>query len=140
MSVSDTDVFPYLPEPMENAAARSWANDLEERLVAIALERGFHPSHTTKKTLELVCPRRRQVVYLNRTRLHTPTIAVVAPPWTPLDDIRSLPGVTVPVGYYHNTDMRTFPRHVHGGRGEIPYGYSIVCADLSSFARLLDAL
>lgn len=36
--------------------------------------------------------------------------------------------------------MRTFPRRMNGGKDEIPFGYSMVCADQTSFARLLAAI
>ncbi|MBB5074806.1 hypothetical protein HNR40_000252 [Nonomuraea endophytica] len=103
-------------------------------------ELGFRPSHATKGDLELVHQGRRQIVYLNRKRLVSQVIAVIVAPWSPVDELCGVPGVTFKGGYHHSSNMRTFPKRLNGGRDEIHYGYSVECADQTSFARLLDTI
>ncbi|MEV4378564.1 hypothetical protein [Streptosporangium sp. NPDC049644] len=132
--------FRFLPVPWPDSGAGTWANDLEERLVALAGEHGFQPSHATKGDLELVHSGRRQIVYLNRKRLRRQTIAVIVSPWVGLDELRAISGVTFPGKFFHSSNMRTFPRRLNHGEDEIPYGYSLECVDLTVFSRLLDQL
>ncbi|GAA4557729.1 hypothetical protein GCM10023193_10340 [Planotetraspora kaengkrachanensis] len=107
-------------------------------MVALAGEHGFRPSHATRSELELVDPVRRRIVYLNRRRLRVRTIAVIVPPWSEVDELRAIHGVSFRGGFFHSSNLRTFPRRVNDGIGEIPYGYSMVCADAGAFSRLLD--
>ncbi|WP_344858587.1 hypothetical protein [Planomonospora alba] len=136
-SIPPAGSFRFLPDPWPSAGAGAWADDLEESLVALAGEAGFRPSHTTRSELELVHPGRRLVIYINRKRLRRKTMAVIVPPWSELDGLCAVPGVNFRGGFFHSSNMRTFPRHVHGGREEIPYGYSMECADQTAFSRLL---
>ncbi|GAA4586221.1 hypothetical protein GCM10023194_31870 [Planotetraspora phitsanulokensis] len=107
-------------------------------MVALASERGFLPSHATRSELELVHPGRRRIVYLNRKRLRVQTIAVIVPPWSEVDELRTISGVNVRGDFFHSSNLRAFPRRMHEGNREIPYGYSLVCADVSAFGRVLD--
>ncbi len=63
---------------------------------------------------------------------------MVVPPWVNLDDLRTLSGVTLPEKFFHSSNMRTFPKYVNNGENEISYGYSLECANLTVFGRLLD--
>ncbi|WP_329092227.1 MULTISPECIES: hypothetical protein [unclassified Streptosporangium] len=139
-SIPPTASLRFLPVPWPDSGVGTWANDLEERLVALAGEHGFQPSHATKSKLELVHPGRHRVVYLDRKRLRRQTIAVIVPPWVRLDDIRTVSGVTLPEKFFHSSNMRTFPKSVNTGENEIPYGYSLECVGLTVFGHLLDRI
>ncbi|GII31906.1 hypothetical protein [Planotetraspora mira] len=135
---SSAGSFRFFPAPWPDAGAGMWANDLEEHLVALACERGFQPSHATKSELELVHAGRHRIVYINRKRLRVQIIAVIVPPWSEVDELRTIPGVSSRGDFFHSSNLRTFPRRIHDGKSEIPYGYSMVCADVGAYGRVLD--
>lgn len=79
-------------------------------------------------------------VYLNRQRTPRNTIAVFIHPDTDLRRLHGVLGLEIPDARCHSAGMSRFPRKINDGKGPSTYGYSIVCADLSSFGRLLDSL
>nr|WP_062339919.1 hypothetical protein [Herbidospora sakaeratensis] len=127
--------FRMFPEPLDDTVA--WQSPLEERLAASAAEAGFLPSHATKKMLELVDTDRAQVVYLDRTKLPSESIVVVVPPWTDLGTLASNSMLGVSESYFHNSNLRAFPRRRHLGAVEISHGHAIICRTEEAFQWLL---
>ncbi|MEZ0077462.1 HEPN domain-containing protein [Planotetraspora sp. GP83] len=132
-------VFRFMPQPLSSDAVPVWELPLEERLVDLAESLGFVPSHLTKKKLELVNLDRGQVVYLDREKTPSGTIAVIVPPWSDLEMWASDTELSVPVAgrYFHSTNLRVFPRRRNRGEAEIHHGYSIVCRTEEAFQRLM---
>lgn len=117
-------------------------NEVEARAIATAQSSGFKVSHLTKKKLELYRTDPPAVAYLDRNRSGNGILAVVVPPWVKPSDVASISGASsIEAGrFYHSSNMRTFPRHEHRGKNQIPYGYSVVCDTADSLAAVLDLI
>ncbi|GGK63491.1 hypothetical protein Sme01_05690 [Sphaerisporangium melleum] len=113
----------------------------EERLLALADERGFTPSKPlTVKCAELEHRGRATVIYLDREKTARGVIAVFVSPESDLGSLRGIPGLTIPADVQHHSGMTRFPRRINRGKTPTAYGYLIRCADLSAYGRLLDRL
>ncbi|MBB3725929.1 hypothetical protein [Nonomuraea dietziae] len=112
---------------------------LEERLVGVAFDHDFALTHVVKYQCELQHPC-GVAVYLDRQRTPLNVIAVMVHPQTDLAPLLAVPGLLVSSGIRHGSNMRRFPKRSHTGAKPITYGYSVECADLGAFGRLLDRL
>lgn len=130
-----------LPESFTDPSSKDRMTALEARLILVADENEFHCSHVTSKKIELFNPLRKVVCYIDRTR-EPSVIAIIVAPWTDLKKLCAIEGLDVPSAerWYHSSNLRSFPRHHHRGKNQIPYGYSIICKSEDSFKRLLPAL
>ncbi|MEV6864873.1 hypothetical protein AB0M44_28185 [Streptosporangium subroseum] len=114
--------------------------DLEQRVVGVAADHGFKLTHLVKYRCELEHPESHVVVYLNRQRALSNVIAVAVHPETDLVPLCKVPGLAVEPRLRHGSNLRRFPKRLNTGIEPITYGYSVECADLSAFGRLLHEL
>lgn len=123
---------PLRPRPPEDGLVMQ-----ERLLLASASSIGYECSHLTVKQIELVNEAAGAVVYLDRTRRNT--ISVIVPPWLSMPELERIEGLEAPPSdrWYHNSNLRCFPRHHHRGKTQIPYGYAVLCDSPEAFARLL---
>lgn len=112
----------------------------EQQLTALFLGAGFHRTHETSKKIEFTLSGRQLVVYLDRTKLAARAIQVVVPPTFPTEPIAGIDGLDVVPGYFHSSNMRAFPRHMHRGVNPIPYGRAVRVSGESALGRLLTKL
>lgn len=112
----------------------------EQQLTAVFLGAGFRRTHETSKKIEFTLSRRQLVVYLDRTKLVARSIQVVMPPTFPTDPFAGIDGLDVVPEYFHSSNMRAFPRHMHRGVNPIPYGRAVRVSGESALGRLLTKL
>lgn len=79
------------------------------------------------------------VLYLNKTAKHGISALIIHPEWQPkVDVLRRLAGVIVGDELYHSSNMKLFPKRVHGGGNPIGHGIPLSFADESALDRFLD--
>ena len=124
------------PERAPGVASQTF----ERQLTAVFLGAGFRRTHDTSKKIEFSLSGRQLVVYLDRTKLAARAIQVVVPPTFPTEPVAGIDGLDVVPGYFHSSNMRAFPRHMHRGVNPIPYGRAVRVSGESALGRLLTKL
>ncbi|WP_062430695.1 hypothetical protein [Herbidospora daliensis] len=113
--------------------------EFEQRLITIASEHGFD---LTRDPVMYYFELERDgvTVYLDRQRSKRQVIAVFLHPGTAIDRLHAINGLDVPVRTVHAAGMSRFPKKINKGTSPSSYGYSVVCADLTSYGRLFEVL
>ncbi|MFI7704109.1 hypothetical protein [Nonomuraea sp. NPDC049480] len=117
--------------------------ELEQRFVNVAADRGFELTHLLVKVCELGHPTSCVTFYLDRERTLRQLIRVRIHPETPfgtLEAIEATQGLSISPDLFHHSNLRRFPKRLNGGKEKIPFARSVICADITAFDRLLQAL
>jgi hypothetical protein len=109
-------------------------NETIQDVQAVFIEAGYTPIRPNKKTRGYKS-RRGRIVYLSLTQTRPPW-RVTIDPRLPQDLARS-PGVEVLDDYYHGSNMIEFPRRMHTGQKESPYGWRLKVADAAALRPAL---
>lgn len=110
-----------------------------QEVLSTALEKaGFILGDAGVQTQKAV--RGKLTVYIKQAADTFPL--VVAPDWEDKVTDFELAGAARPTGrfYYHNSSMRAFPKRLHGGKQEIPFGLDLGFADPTALKRTLAIL
>ncbi|MFI7134672.1 hypothetical protein ACIBQ1_54040 [Nonomuraea sp. NPDC050153] len=117
--------------------------EFEQRLVDIAVDRGYELTHLVKKVCELGHPRSCVTIYLVRMHTLREVIETRIHPETPLavlEAIGAIRGLSVNSEFRYHSNLRRFPRRRNKGVAEIPFARAVGCTDITAFDRLLQML
>jgi putative restriction endonuclease len=107
-----------------------------EEIEATLRNRGYRMIHETLKKRGFQKDA-QQPVYLNLTSKNGETALIAHPEADVSTWQNDIPGLQVSNGYYHSSNLRQFPKHMHGGKNPISYGWGL---SFNSSQALLSAL
>lgn len=99
----------------------------------------FARTRDTAKLDEYQAPTTGQFLYVYKERDLSSSIQVVIHPGLKFEPYLALPGVTCPKPdqFRHGSNMREFPKRIHRGENETPYGRALEISSLEALARFL---
>jgi hypothetical protein len=110
-----------------------------ESIRRVFVEQRYTRTRETKKLDEYQAPTTGQFLYIYKERDLSSSIQVVIHPSLKLEPYLALSGVTCPKPdqFRHGSNMREFPKRMHRGENETPYGRALEINSLEALARFL---